>query len=221
VSRRMSRRSSTRARSVPLCLQARPAVGQPPAGTGPTRRGLSAPTALRWTRARSTALVLPLCSPKSNLPSARARPLIDAGGLSQVPPYEMRIVDALDIRPRRKPALNERLTVQPDGRTSSGIVPDQLAYRLTAPELDAAHCSAAFPRTGKPLVTGMVQSFAPARIRAGGRVAFITTGPVSTLLPAIVRACGPRWCLAMAQGASLSGGGRTTFRGAGRSVTMT
>ena len=62
---------------------------------------------------------------------------------------------------------------------------------------------------GKLLVNGVVRSFAPTRIHAGGPSTIFARSlppPVSTLLPVIVRARGPRWCPAMERDARYAAG---------------
>jgi hypothetical protein len=94
----------------------------------------------------SIAVVFLVCGPVPNLPPAGAQPPARAGCASNRPPYRIRIGDIFDILHRRNPALNEEVTVQPDGRISAVVVADQLAYWLTAAELHAAHCGATIPR---------------------------------------------------------------------------
>jgi len=99
-------------------------------------------------------VVLPLRSAVVNLPSAQVQPRVNAGCVSHLPPFHILIGDVLDIRPWRNRALNEAVTVGPDGRIPPAIVPDQVAHGIIAPELHAVRCSA----------------FGPTRIHAGGRV---------------------------------------------------
>ena len=161
---------------------------------GPVRRRLSASTALGCALALSTVVALPACSPVPNLPPAPPEPAANAGFMTHLPPYRIQVGDVLDIRLLLNPELNEEVTVRPDGYISTTVVPDQRAYGMTVPQLDAALQHDYGVQLRNPRVNVVVKSFAPTRVYVGGQVAnpgeFITVGPNLTLSQAIARAGG-------------------------------
>lgn len=161
---------------------------------GPVRRRLSASTALCCVLALSGVAALPACSPVPNLPPAPAEPAASAGYMPHLPPYRIQVGDVLDVRLMLNPELNEEVTVRPDGDISTTVVPNQRAYGLTVPQLDAALSRDYGTQLRNPHVNVVLKSFAPTRVYVGGEVAnpgeFITVGPTLTLSQAIARAGG-------------------------------
>lgn len=110
-------------------------VDQTLAGANPVRRRFSSSAALGYTLAPYRAVVLPACRPLRNLLPAPGAPPANAGSISHLPPDQSG--DVLDISRLLNPALNEEVTVQPDGCISTIMVPDHLACGLAVPDLDA------------------------------------------------------------------------------------
>jgi polysaccharide export outer membrane protein len=159
------------------------------------RRPGSASSVLGCAFALSVVAALPACSPvPDNLPPAPAEPSPDAGYVSSLPPYRIQVGDVLDVRLMLNPELNEEVTVRPDGRISTTVVHDEMAYGRTVPELDAALQHDYGAELQKPQVSVVVKAFAPTRVYVGGEVAnpgeFVTVGPDLTLSQAIARAGG-------------------------------
>jgi polysaccharide export outer membrane protein len=144
--------------------------------------------------ALSAVAALPACSPVPSMPPAPLEPPADAGYMTNLPPYRIQVGDVLDIRLLLNPELNEEVTVRPDGDISTTVVPDQRAYGLTVPQLDADMSRDYGTQLRNPHVNVVVKSFAPTRVYVGGEVAnpgeFITVGPDLTLSQVIARAGG-------------------------------
>jgi polysaccharide export outer membrane protein len=137
---------------------------------------------------------LSACSPVPDLPPAPATPAPGTGYVSNLEPYRVQVGDVLAVRLMLNPELNEEVTVRPDGRISTTVARDELAYGRTIPELAAALTHDYSTDLRNPRLTVVVKSFAPTRIYVGGEVAlpgeFITVGPTLTLSQAIARAGG-------------------------------
>ncbi len=137
---------------------------------------------------------LSACSPVPDLPPAPATPAPGTGYVSNLEPYRIQVGDVLAVRLMLNPELNEEVTVRPDGRISTTVARDELAYGRTIPELAAALTHDYSTDLRNPRLTVVVKSFAPTRIYVGGEVAlpgeFITVGPTLTLSQAIARAGG-------------------------------
>lgn len=152
--------------------------------------------ARRWI-ALSAVAALPACSTVgSQMPPAPPVPSPEAGYVSYLTPYRIQIGDVLEVRLLLNPELNEDVTVRPDGRISTTVVNDQLAYGMTVPQLAAALRRDYSSQLQNPHLTVVVRSFAPTRIYVGGEVnnpgEFITVGPALTLAQALARAGGLR-----------------------------
>jgi polysaccharide biosynthesis/export protein len=137
---------------------------------------------------------LSACSPVPDLPPAPATPAPGTGYVSNLEPYRIQVGDVLAVRLMLNPELNEEVTVRPDGRVSTTVARDELAYGRTVPELATALTHDYSTDLRNPRLTVVVKSFAPTRIYVGGEVAlpgeFITVGPTLTLSQAIARAGG-------------------------------
>ena len=137
---------------------------------------------------------LSACSPVPDLPPAPPQPAPGTGYVSNLEPYRIQVGDVLAVRLMLNPELNEEVTVRPDGRISTTVARDELAYGRTIPELAAALTHDYSTDLRNPRLTVVVKSFAPTRIYVGGEVAlpgeFITVGPNLTLSQAIARAGG-------------------------------
>jgi polysaccharide export outer membrane protein len=149
---------------------------------------------LAMTTAACAIAGLSACSPVPDLPPAPATPAPGTGYVSNLEPYRVQVGDVLAVRLMLNPELNEEVTVRPDGRISTTVARDELAYGRTIPELAAALTHDYSTDLRNPRLTVVVKSFAPTRIYVGGEVAlpgeFITVGPTLTLSQAIARAGG-------------------------------
>jgi polysaccharide export outer membrane protein len=138
--------------------------------------------------------VLAACTSTSNMAPAPPVPDPAAGYLSELSPYRIQVGDILDIRLMLNPELNEEIAVRPDGHVSTTVVPDEVAYGRTVPELTAALRQDYSKDLRNPRISVVVKSFAPTRIYVGGEVnnpgEFINVGPTLTLSQAIARAGG-------------------------------
>src|SRR4029077_10986554 len=102
------------------------------------RRMLSESTAMRGGLVIGAAGAPAACTSTANMPPAPAVPDPSAGYVAELTPYHIQVGDVLDIRLMLNPELNEEVPVRPDGRISTTVVPDELAYNRTVPELAAA-----------------------------------------------------------------------------------
>src|SRR5579872_1511578 len=142
----------------------------------------------------SAVTLMAACTSTSNMPLAPPEPEPTAGYITNLPAYRLQVGDVLDIRLMLNPELNEEVAVRPDGHISTTVVPDELAYGRTVPELTAALRQDYSKDLRNPRISVVVKSFAPTRIYVGGEVnnpgEFITVGPTLTLSQAIARAGG-------------------------------
>ena len=152
------------------------------------------PWALGYLFSLSIAIGIAACSPVPALPPAPAKPAEDTGRVSALPPYQIQVGDILGVRLMLNPELNEEVTVRPDGRISTTVVHDELAYGRTVPELTDALQRDYGHELRNPRLSVVLRSFAPTRIYVGGEVTnpgeFITVGPTLTLSQSIARAGG-------------------------------
>jgi len=137
---------------------------------------------------------LAACTSTSSMPPAPPVPDPTAGYVTKLPPYRLQVGDVLDVRLMLNPELNEEVAVRPDGHISTTVVPDELAYNRTVPELTEALRRGYSRDLRNPRISVLVKSFAPTRIYVGGEVntpgEFINVGPTLTLSQAIARAGG-------------------------------
>ena len=156
------------------------------------RRRLLASSSLRGAVAIAAASVIAACTNTSGMPPAPAQPDPVAGYQTNLPPYRIQVGDVLDVRLMLNPELNEEVAVRPDGHISTTVVPDEVAYNRTVPDLTTALRQDYSHDLRNPRVSVVVKSFAPTRIYVGGEVnspgEFITVGPTLTLSQAIARA---------------------------------
>jgi protein involved in polysaccharide export with SLBB domain len=155
------------------------------------------PRHLQTTRLTTAACVLvglAACSQVSNLAPAPPQPEAGVGYVSQLAAYRIQVGDILDVKLMLNPELNEEVTVRPDGRISTTVVRDEVAYGRTVGELAQALTRDYSRDLRNPRLTVVLKSFAPTRIYVGGEVntpgEFITVGPTLTLSQAVARAGG-------------------------------
>jgi len=143
----------------------------------------------------SAAAALAACTNVSELPPAPPVP-VETGYAPTLPPYHIQVGDVLEVRLLLNPELNEEVTVRPDGRISTTVIPEELAYGRTPGELAGLLRRGYSKDLQNPRVSVVVKSFAPTRIYVGGEVTnpgeFITVGPSLTLSQAIARAGGTK-----------------------------
>ena len=141
-------------------------------------------------------LALAGCTTVSNLPPAPREAFPTAGFASALPAYRLNVGDVVGVRLLLNPELNEDVAVRPDGRISTMVAQDVVAYGHTVPEISAALRAAYAKQLNDPHLTVEVRNFAPNRIYVGGEVAnpgeFITIGPNLTLVQAVARAGGTK-----------------------------
>ena len=160
----------------------------------PMRGKLLGTSALRGGLTLGAAAVLAACTSTSNMPPAPPIPEPTAGYVSSLPEYRIQVGDVLDVRLMLNPELNEEVAVRPDGHISTTVIPDEVAYGRSVPELTAALRQDYSKDLRNPRISVIVKSFAPTRIYVGGEVnnpgEFINVGPTLTLSQAIARAGG-------------------------------
>jgi polysaccharide biosynthesis/export protein len=163
---------------------------------GNIRQGLLGSSTLRGVLTVAAVALLAACTSTSNMPLAPPVPEPTAGVITNLPPYRLQVGDVLDIRLMLNPELNEEVAVRPDGHISTTVVPDELAYGRTVPELTAALREDYSKDLRNPRISVVVKSFAPTRIYVGGEVnnpgEFINVGPTLTLAQALARAGGQK-----------------------------
>jgi polysaccharide export outer membrane protein len=158
------------------------------------RRILSESSALRGVLMLGSIAALAACTSTANMPPAPAVPDPNAGYVTELAPYRIQVGDVLDVRLMLNPELNEEVAVRPDGRISTTVVTDEVAYNRTVPELAAALRQDYAKDLRNPRLSVVVKSFSPTRIYVGGEVnnpgEMINIGPTLTLSQAIARAGG-------------------------------
>jgi polysaccharide export outer membrane protein len=157
-------------------------------------RMLSRLSALRGVLMLGSIAALAACTSTANMPPAPAVPDPNAGYVTELAPYRIQVGDLLDVRLMLNPELNEEVSVRPDGRISTTVVTDEVAYNRTVPELAAALRQDYAKDLRNPRLSVVVKSFSPTRIYVGGEVnspgEMINIGPTLTLSQAIARAGG-------------------------------
>jgi len=161
---------------------------------GGNRSVLPGQNVFRSVLTMSVVAALGACTSTSNMPMAPAVPAPNVGYVANLPPYRVQVGDILDVRLMLNPELNGEIAVRPNGHISTPVVPDELAYGRTIPELTEALRHGYSKDLRDPRITVEVKSFAPTRIYVGGEVTapgeFINVGPTLTLSQAIARAGG-------------------------------
>lgn len=111
-------------------------------------------------------------------------------------PYTMQVGDVLDVKFPLNPELDEQVIVRPDGRISTGLAQDVVAYGRTTGELREDLVEHYKQHLKEPHLSVIVRSYAPARIYVMGEVfqpgEFVSMDPNTTLLQALARAGGLR-----------------------------
>jgi polysaccharide export outer membrane protein len=141
-------------------------------------------------------LGLASCTSTAGMPPAPPAPAPRISRLSEPEPYKLQVGDILAVRLMLNPELNEEVTVRPDGRISTTVALDEVAYGHTIPDLDRSLNRAYSKHLKDPRVSVVVKSFAPTRIYVGGEVAnpgeFVNVGPALTVSQALTRAGGSK-----------------------------
>lgn len=150
----------------------------------------------RTSLALVSAVALAACSTVPNLPQAPLEPGPAVTSTAELPAYRIQVGDVLEVRLLLNPELNEEVTVRPDGRISTTVVPDAVAVGRTPADLADTLRTAYGRELTKPRLSVVVKSFAPTRVYVGGEVntpgEFVTVGPTLTLSQAIARAGGTK-----------------------------
>lgn len=109
-------------------------------------------------------------------------------------PYRLQIGDVLDIKFLTNPELDDQLIVRPDGRISTVVAQDVVAYGRTPYELQQALTRSYEKHLTDPKLAVIVRSYAPSRFYVLGEVAqpgeFVSVDPSITMLQALSRAGG-------------------------------
>jgi polysaccharide export outer membrane protein len=111
-----------------------------------------------------------------------------------LPDYNIQVGDVLEIKMLLNPELEEELLVRPDGKVSTSVVQDVVAYGRTPSELQKELNSLYKEQLSNPDVAVIVKTFAPTRVYVLGEVEspgeYVSVGPNMTLLQALSRAGG-------------------------------
>lgn len=133
-------------------------------------------------------------SPKSDLPPAPKGVAPELSRAENLPPYRMQIGDVIDVKLQMNPELNDQVSVRPDGKISTTLVDDVMAYGRTTREVAKDLEDLYGKQLLNPQISLLVRSFAPSRVYVTGEVVapgeFINVGPNLTLVQAIARAGG-------------------------------
>lgn len=150
-------------------------------------------TRLRWHVAAVGVSLLAGCATQGELPPAPLEPALPQ--ISYVTPaYRIQVGDVLSIRLLLSPELNEDVTVRPDGRISTTVVPDEMAADRTVPDFIDALAGGYARYLRDPHLSVIVKTIAPIPVFVGGEVVqpgqLLTSGTAPTLSQAIARAGG-------------------------------
>lgn len=132
--------------------------------------------------------------PASKLPPAPKNVTPELIQAENLPPYRLQIGDVIDVKLQMNPELNDQVIVRPDGKISTTLVDDVMAYGRTTREVAKELEDRYSKQLLHPEIALLVRSFAPTRIYVAGEVVnpgeFINVGPTLTLTQAIARAGG-------------------------------
>lgn len=110
----------------------------------------------------------------------------------ELPPYQIQIGDVLSIKLLLNPELEEDVTVRPDGKVSTAVAQNVMAYGVTPEDLQEELNNRYAEHLSDPNVAVIVRSFAPTRFYVLGEVTspgeYISVGPNLTLLQALAMA---------------------------------
>ncbi len=132
------------------------------------------------------------CNTTTDIQSAplNVSPIADIA--DELPPYRIQVGDVLDIKLLLNPELEENVTVRPDGKISTAVAQNVMAYGVTPEELQKTLNTEYEKHLSDPNVAVIVRSFAPTRFYVLGEVArpgeYISVGPNLTLLQALAMA---------------------------------
>ena len=109
-------------------------------------------------------------------------------------PYRLQVGDVLDIKFLTNPELDEQPVIRPDGRISTVVAQDVIAYGRTPQELRQELVQYYRRHLNNPKIAVIVRSYAPSRFYVLGEVAqpgeFVSVDPSISLLQALARAGG-------------------------------
>jgi len=132
------------------------------------------------------------CQTMKNLDSAPQRVLPIADIATDLPSYQIQIGDVLSLKLLLNPELEEEVTVRPDGKISTAVAQNIMAYGATPEELQEELNFRYGEHLSDPNVAVIVRSFAPTRFYVLGEVnepgEYISVGPNLTLLQALAMA---------------------------------
>lgn len=106
-----------------------------------------------------------------------------------LPPYKLQIGDALALKLLLNPELNEDVTIRPDGKISTAVAQNIMAFGKTPEKLQAELNGLYEKHLSNPDVAVIVKSFSPSRYYILGEVEkpgeYISIGRNLTLLQAL------------------------------------
>lgn len=138
------------------------------------------------------SLIISGCSSTANVDPApqNMHPIADIA--TDLPSYQIQIGDVLSLKLLLNPELEEEVTVRPDGKISTAVAQNVMAYGLTPEELQEELNDQYAEHLSDPSVAVIVRSFAPTRFYVLGEVnspgEYISVGPNLTLLQALAMA---------------------------------
>jgi len=139
-------------------------------------------------------LVLSACTPRPEIAEAPKEYLPHIRTAPPPDPYLLQIGDTMDIKVKLNPELNESVIIPPDGKISTIMANDVMAYGRTVTDVRKELTRKYAKELSSPELSVIVRSFAPNRIYVTGEVEspgeFVTAGPSLTFLQAIARAGG-------------------------------
>lgn len=139
-------------------------------------------------------LIIPIsgCSSINDVNPAPQNVLPIADIANDLPSYQIQIGDVLSLKLLLNPELEEEVTVRPDGKISTAVAQNIMAYGLTPEALQEELNERYAEHLSDPNVAVIVRSFAPTRFYILGEVnepgEYISVGPNLTLLQAIAMA---------------------------------
>lgn len=132
------------------------------------------------------------CSSTGDIESAPQNILPIADIANDLPSYQIQIGDVLSLKLLLNPELEEEVTVRPDGKISTAVAQNIMAYGVTPEALQEELNERYAEHLSDPNVAVIVRSFAPTRIYVLGEVnnpgEYISVGPNLTLLQALAMA---------------------------------
>lgn len=116
------------------------------------------------------SLFLTACAASARTAPPPASPSARTSAPAQIPEYQIRAGDQLDIKFFYNPELNEQIFVRPDGRISLQLVHEIVAAGLTPAQLTDVLTKKYAEDLKKPEITVIVRAFGGQRVYVDGEV---------------------------------------------------